>query len=124
MAVGGDIKRVSIAGTFYSVASGTSVAIQLGGDKNAIETNGDRTARLLKTTVPWSVTGLTISLHEDGTFQKLESVKNLSGLVPITIEKWDGSSLTGQGQIVDEMTENTDKNTADVSLSGTQTLTK
>ncbi len=117
MAVGGDIKAIKINGQTYPVASDSSVTIS-GGIKNEVQSNGDGSTRLLVTNTPWTMSGLKISLGEDGTFENLTKVKELAKYVTIVLTKFDGATLTAQGTIVDDLSEDTKTLTAEVTLSG------
>ena len=63
-AVGGPIASVSLRGRYFSVAEDAESNRKLGGFKNEIQMNGDKTGRLIKSAVPWSADGLTLSCDD------------------------------------------------------------
>ena len=63
-AVGGPIESVSIDGRNFPVAADADTNRKIGGDENEIQPNGDGSARIIKTKVPWKVDGLTVSVDD------------------------------------------------------------
>ena len=64
-AIGGSIQSVSIRGRLFAVASDAEANKKLGGFENEVQANGNGTARLVKTRVPWSIDGLQIEIDDN-----------------------------------------------------------
>ena len=59
-AVGGSIESVTLDGRNFPATADAAAERKLGGFENESQANGDGTARLIKTRVPWSLDGLTL----------------------------------------------------------------
>lgn len=124
-AVGGSVQSVTMAGRTFSVATDADVGFKLGGFENATEANGDGTARLLKTRVPWALTDATLSIDDtNGDLEFLQNLANQNDFFAITITKASGEIYQGNGQIEGEVIAQSATTTAPVSMMGTATLTK
>lgn len=123
--VAGPIESVSIAGRRFPVAADANGERKLGGFENAVESNGDGTARIVKTRVPWIVSGLAVECNEDRDDQKfLQDKADTKEFFPCAVTYASGATYSGRGQIVEEIKFANDKSTAEISLSGPQKLTK
>lgn len=123
--VAGPIESVSVRGRLFAVAADAAGERKLGGFENAVESNGNGTVRLIKTRVPWMVSGVALEINEDRQDQEfLQDIADGKELVPIAFTFASGVTYSGRGMIVDEIVFTTDKSTAEVSLSGPQKLTQ
>ncbi|MCP4677090.1 MAG: hypothetical protein GY854_16560 [Deltaproteobacteria bacterium] len=124
-AVGGPIIELSLSGRYFSVAEDAESNRKLGGTENEVSMNGDGTARLIKTRVPWSADGLTVSCADDNGDQEfLQNLADEKGFFAITVGYATGSIFQGNGQITGEIAFSSKQSTATVALQGTGTFTK
>ncbi len=119
MAVGGSIESVSVDGRLFPVAADAAANRNLGGFKNEVSANGNGTARLLKTRVPWMLDGLTLEIDDDRSDHEfLKKIADGSDFVDITITFASGHTYQGSGTVVDDLVYDSSKATADVKFSG------
>lgn len=124
-AVGGSIQSISIRGRIFPVASDAEANKKLGGFENEVQANGDGTARLIKTRVPWSIEGLQIEINDArADHEFLKEIADSQEFVAITMELASGVVYQGDGQIVDEVTASSQNATAEIKLMGPGTLTQ
>ena len=124
-AIGGPIIEFTIAGRYFSVAEDAESNRQLGGFNNEVTMNGDGTARLEKTRVPWAADGLSVAINEDIDDQQfLQSVADRFGFEDMTIGYASGAIFQGRGQIVGEIAMSSKTATAPIGLKGTGTFTR
>jgi len=124
-AVGGSIESVTLDGRTYSVAADADSNRKIGGFENDVQANGDGTARLIKTRVPFMVDGLAVSIDDDnGDHEFLQNLANRNGFFPLTVTYASGAIWQGTGQVTGEVTLSSQNATAAVSLMGEGTITK
>lgn len=122
-AVGGSIQAISIRGRLFPVASDAEANKKLGGFENEVQANGDGTARLVKTRVPWSIEGLQVEINNDrGDHEFLQEIADGLDYVSITMELADGTVYEGTGTVVDEVPASSQNATAPIKLMGPGTL--
>lgn len=124
-AVGGSIESVTLDGRIFPVAADAEAQRKLGGFENEVQSNGNGTARLIKTRVPLSIDGLTVEVDDDrGDHEFLQSLANRNDFFPVAITYASGATYQGTAQIVGEMQASSQNATAAVSLMGPGILTK
>jgi len=124
-AIGGPIDSLSLSGRPFSVAEDAESNRKLGGFENEVLMNGDNTARLSKTLVPWSADGLAISCDDSkGDQEFLQSLADRNDFFAITVGYVDGSIFQGDGQIVGEIPKASKASTITIGLAGTGKFTK
>lgn len=124
-AVGGPIESVSIDGRYFTVAADADSNRELGGFTNENQSNGDGTARQIKSRKPWQIDGLTLSI--DDLLEDQEYLQNKSdqaGYYPINITFASGVVYGGSGCIVDELKFSNSGSTVPVTLGGPLKLTQ
>jgi hypothetical protein len=125
MAVGGSVESVSIAGRNFPATGDADVQVTLGGYTNAYEANGDGTARLIKTRVPWMITGLVLEVdHTRGDQEFIQDAANGTSDVPISITYASGVTFQGSGLVVDEINASSQSASMTVALGGSGELTQ
>lgn len=125
MAVGGSIESISLNNRVFSVASDAEMQRKTGGFENEVEANGDGSARLIKTRVPLSLDGITVSIDDvRGDLEYLQSLANLTDFFPITVTLASGVVYTASAQITGEFTASSQSTTAPISLKGPGVITK
>lgn len=125
MATGGPPQSITFAGREFACTADSDPTIKYGGFENDEEANGDATARLIKTPVPWSVTGFSVQIDtelEDQEFLQ-EAADNFTNDV-FTITLANDVTLQGSGQLTGEFQSNPAKATASVSFKGPGKLTQ
>ncbi len=118
-AVGGSIESISIRGRLFPVASDAEANKKLGGFENEVQANGDGTARLVKTRVPWSIDGLQVEISDtrnDAEF--LQEIADSLDFVPITMTLASGVTYQATGTITDEVQSSSQNATATITLGG------
>ena len=124
-AVGGSIESVTLDGRNFAVAADAEAQRKLGGFENEVQANGDGTARLIKTRVPFSIDGLTLEIDDDrGDQEFIQDLSNRNDFFPMVISYASGIDYQGTTQIVGETQTSSQNATASVSLMGPGILTK
>lgn|SRR5690606_20628182 len=124
-AVGGSIESISIRGRLFPVASDAEANKKLGGFENEVQANGDGTARLVKTRVPWSIDGLQVEINDaraDAEF--LQEIADGLDFVPIDMTLASGVTYQASGTITDEVQSSSQNATATITVSGPGTLSQ
>lgn len=124
-AIGGSIESITIRNRVFPVAADAEANRKLGGFENEVQANGDGTARLVQTRVPWSITGVEVEVNDtraDAEF--LKEIADTHDFVPITITLASGITYQGDGQITDVLEVSSQKATASISLMGPGELTQ
>lgn len=123
--IGGSIESVSIDNKLFAVAADADATMSLGGYSNEVQPNGDRTARIIKTVVPWSISGLMLTVDDDAADQEfLQSIADGNVWVPVTVRMASGVTYQGTGTVTDAVERSTQSATMSVSLSGIGALTQ
>lgn len=123
MATGGSIESVTFAGRTFSVAFDADSQRKLGGFENEVASNGDGTARLLKTRVSWMLGDLTVSIDDlAGDPEFLQDLADGNDFFAVTISYASGAIYQGTGQIEGEVQTSSANATAALSLMGTGVL--
>lgn len=130
MAVGGSIRDVSIGSRTFAVAVDADSTRKLGGAEGEIEMNGDDSARSILKRVPWSISGLTLSIDDNLADQEyLQDCADgidadNDGFFAITITYASGLTYMARGKPVGEISHASMNTTAPITLSGPGKLTK
>lgn len=123
--VGGSIESVTLDGREFAVASDAEAQKKLGGFENEVQANGDGTARLVKSRVPWSIDGLALSTDDNrGDHEFLKELSNRKDYFPVAMTEASGFVYQGRGAITGELQKSTQNATTAVSLMGPGELTK
>ena len=124
-AIGGSIEEVTMNGRSFSVAADADSNRNLGGFQNAIEANGDGSARIIKTRMPFKVDSLTVTIDDsNGDLEFLQDLADASDFFPITVTYASGETYEGSGQIQDELQVNTQAQTVSLTVCGPNKLTR
>lgn len=119
MGTGGSIESITLDGRTFSVAADADASIKLGGYENEIQPNGDGTARLIKTRVPFSLDGIAVSVDDlNGDHEFLQSLADGKTTFPLTITLASGAIWQGTGQITGEVPKSSQNATIPLNLSG------
>lgn len=125
MAVGGSIQSLTISGRNFAVAADADANRKLGGFENEMESNGDGTAREIKTRVPWSLSDLDVVIDDANEDQEfLQAHADSIGFVPITVTFADGSIYQGSGKVTGENPMSAMGAKASIGIQGEGKLTK
>lgn len=123
--IGGSIENISVDNQLFSVAADADATMSLGGYSNEIQPNGDKTSRIIKTVIPWAISGLTVAVDDASANQEfLQRIADGNQYVPITIRMASGVTYQGTGTIVDNLERSTQSATVTLSLSGQGTLSQ
>lgn len=124
-AVGGSLESVTFDGRNFPVATDAEVQRKIGGFENEVLTNGDGTARLIKTRVPLSLDGLVVEIDDSrGDHEFLQELSNRNDFWPMALTYASGITYQGTCQIVGEFQASSQAATGAVSLMGPGILTK
>jgi hypothetical protein len=125
MATGGSIESVGIGGRTFSVAADADSNRKLGGFTNEVQSNGDGTARTIKTAEPWMVDGLQLNIDDLASDQEyLQDIADAKDFVPMDITYVSGVVYEGRGTITGDLQAGSQSTTGTVVLSGPQKLTQ
>ena len=118
-AIGGSIESITLQGRIFAVTSDSEVNRKLGGFENEIQSNGDGSARQIKTRVPWMLDGLVVEVDDlRGDHEFLQSLSDQKDYYPVTITYASGVTYQGTGQVVGETQYSSQSSSASVSLAG------
>ena len=124
-AVGGSIQEISIRGRIFPVAADADNNRKIGGFENENSSNGDGSARLIKTRVPWILGVLTVEVNDDRDDHKfLQDIADANTYEVITITYVSGATWQGDGTITDSLEFSSQNSTAELTLGGPDKLTK
>ena len=124
-AIGGPFKEVSIGGRTFSVAGDAGGSRSLGGMSNAIESNGDGTARVIQTINGWKLDGLALVIDDDkGDQEFLKDLSNAGRIEVFSCTNSRGTVYQGRGTVTGEIVKDEMKSTASVNFGGGSELTK
>lgn len=124
-AIGGSIESISIRGRLFPVASDAEANKKLGGFENEVAANGDGTARLIKTRVPWSIEGLQIEINDArADHEFLQEIADGLEFVAVTMTLAGGVTYQGSGQLTDVVQASSQSATATITVMGPGTLTQ
>jgi len=123
--IGGSLESVTLDGRTFSVAGDADSNRKIGGFENEVQANGDGTARIIKTRVPFSLDGITIGIDDDnGDHEFLQALADRNTQFPLGLTYASGETYQGAGQIVGEMQVSSQNATAALSVMGSGILTK
>lgn len=123
--VGGSIESVDLDGRSFAVAADADSNRKLGGDENEVQANGDGTGRLIKTKVPSSIDGLTLTIDDgEGDQEFLQALADRNDFFPVAITYASGEVYQGVMQITAENPVSSQNATAAISLMGSGKLTR
>ncbi len=124
-AVGGSLEEVTLNGRLFPVAADAEAQRKKGGFENEIQSNGDGSARQIKTRVPWSLDGIVVEIDDSrGDHEFLQGLADLTDFFPIGLTYASGVTWQGSGQIVGEFQASSQNATGAVSLMGPGVLTQ
>lgn len=123
--VGGSLESITLDGRNFSIAADAESQRKIGGFENEVQANGDGTARVIKTQVPLSLDGITVSIDDaNGDHEFLQALANSNDFFAIALTYASGAVYQGSAQMVGEMQVSSQNATASVSLMGPGVLTK
>jgi len=124
-AVGGPIESISIDGRGFAVAADADTNRDIGGDNNEIQANGNKTARIVKTAMPWKVDGLSLSVDDFlGDHEFLQDIADSDAFHVIKIIYPSGAAWQGSGTITGELKYASANTTMPIEFSGEGNLTQ
>lgn len=124
-AVGGSIESLTLDGRNFAVAADAEAQRKLGGFENEVQSNGDGTARIIKTRVPLSLDGVVVEVEDArGDQEFLQDLTNRNDYFPIAITYASGDTYQATAQLVGETQASSQSATAAVSLMGPGVLAK
>jgi hypothetical protein len=124
-AVGGPIESVALAGRLFPVAADADVQRKMGGFENEVQSNGDGSARAVKTRVPWSLSDVRVSVDDGrGDQEFLQNLQDKQDFFTIALTFCSGDVYSGRGQITGEVQYSSANATAALALSGPGQLSK
>tara|TARA_R110000851_G_scaffold225163_1_gene377958 strand:- start:234 stop:614 length:381 start_codon:yes stop_codon:yes gene_type:complete len=125
MAVGGPIESIGLDGREFAVAQDAEVNRKLGGFENEVQSNGDGTARLIKTRVPLQLDGMVLVVDDDrGDHEYLQDLQDGKDFFPLTITYASGVTYGGSGQLTGETQYSNANATATANVQGPGRLRK
>lgn len=125
MGVGGSIQSVTLDGRIFSVASDADSNRKLGGFENEVQSNGDGSARVIKTRTNWMLDGLAINIDDVRADQEfLQELSDSNVFFTCLIVYASGESYNGEGQLVGDLQVSSNATTATIALNGQGKLTR
>ena len=129
MATGGPLLDMTIThelvgSRLFTVAGDADVSTDLGGYSQAVESNGDLSARNILTPKPWMLENVSVVVDDTrGDLEYLQSVADSPINAVITVTYLSGVVRQGTGTITGDIKSSTQSATASISLSGGGRLT-
>lgn len=124
-AIGGSIEAVTLDGRNFPATGDADVNRKLGGFENEVQSNGDGGGRIIKTRMPWSLSGVALECDDArGDQEYLQDLADRNDDFAITITYASGLVYQGAGQIVSELQATSQSATQTVDLSGPGKLTQ
>ncbi len=124
-AVGGSIESISLDGRNFAVTADAEAQRKVGGFENEVAANGDGSARLIKTQVPWSLDGVAIEIDDSRNDQQfLQNIADGNNFVSVAISLASGAVWQGTGQLTGEMQTSSQNASMPLAIMGTGKLTK
>ena len=118
-AIGGSIESITLDGQNFAVAGDADTQRKIGGWENEMQANGNGTARMIKTRVPWGLTGVQVVVDDDRDDQSyLQELANRNDSFPIAITYASGAIMVGDGQITGEVQYSNNSSTASLEMAG------
>lgn len=123
-AIGGSIESVTLGGRNFPVASDVDAQRKLGGWENEVMQNGNGSARLVKTRVPFTLTGLSVEIDDDrGDQEFLQKLADGTAFFPVAVTFASGAVYQGSAQLTGEIQFANQNSSATLSLAGPGKLT-
>lgn len=123
-AVGGPIESISLDSRSFAVSADADANVMLGGFTNEKRSNGDGTARTIKTRVPWSVTGVDVEIDDSrGDHEFLQDLADSNEDFAVAVVYASGIIYQGVGQIVGDPSKSSSSQSMSLDLSGGGKLT-
>ncbi len=124
-AIGGPIESVTFDGREFPVAADAESQRKMGGFENEIQSNGNGTARLIKTRVPLGIDGLTLESDDSrGDHEFIQALANRKDYFAVAITYSSGITYQGIAQIVGDIQSSSQNATVAVSIMGPGELTR
>lgn len=124
-AIGGSIESITIRGREFPVTADADVNRKLGGYENAVEANGDGSARIIKTRVTPMLSGLVVECDDArGDQEFLQDVADGNEFEPTAIAYADGSVYQGSATIMGELQHSNQSGTASFDMAGQGVFTR
>jgi len=124
-AVGGSIISVVLDGRYFAVAADAESNRKMGGWENEVQSNGDASARIIKTRVPLQIDGLALETDDSrGDQEYLQDLADLKVFFPLVITYASGLSYQGEAAITGEFAASSQNATTPVTLNGPGRLEK
>lgn len=125
MSIGGSMEAIALDGRNFAVAADAESNRKLGGFENEVLSNGDGSARLIKTRVPLMLDGLAIDTQDDrGDQEYIQGLADRTDFFPIVLTYASGVDYQGTAQLVGEVQRSSQNATTVITLSGPGILTR
>ncbi len=120
--IGGPWESITLDGRTFAVAQDSGPTLDLGGDTNTIEMNGNETFRIIKEKRPGLAESINVESDPDrGDLEFLKDLQEETDVFPVSVTKVNGTVYSGACIITDPVVENQDKATAEIKLAGRYT---
>lgn len=122
-AIGGSIESCSINGRNFPADAAAEAQRQIGGFENEVMSNGDSSARLIKTRMPLMIENLVVSIDDDNGDQEfLQSAADATDYFDFEFTLVDGNTYEARAQITGPIQYSTQNATAALTFKGPGTL--
>ncbi len=123
--VAGSVLDLIIAGRVFAVPADNDSGRKLGGTENEVVSNGDGSARIIKSRVPLNIDSIAVSVDDDrGDQQFLQDISNGNDFVPVNVTYASGDTWQGSAIITGELSYSSANGIASFGLMGPGELTK
>ena len=125
VAVGGSVETITLNGREFPVTADAEITRTLGGWANEQEENGDGSARMIKTRVPWKLDGVVVECDDTrGDHEFLQDIADGRANVAVSVNYASGETYAGTGTVTGDLTNASKSATCPLNLSGPGKLVK
>lgn len=124
-AIGGSVESVTVDGREFPVTADADATRDIGGWSNESQSNGDGSARLIKTRKVWKMGGLSVEIDDDrGDQEYLQDKADSNDYFPLAFTFASGIVYQGVGQVSGDFAASSQSASAPIEFDGSGKLTQ
>jgi hypothetical protein len=124
-AVGGSVIAVNVGGREFPATADADITRKLGGFENEVQSNGDSSARIVKTRVPSGITGVVVECDDTRSDQEyLQSIADANDFTVFGYTLASGVTYQGRAIIVGELASSSQNATCSFDVMGSGIFTQ
>ena len=124
-AVGGSVIAVNMGGREFPATADADITRKLGGKENEVQSNGDNSARIIKTAVPSGITGVVVECDDSRSdHEYLQSIADANDFSVFSYTLASGITFQGRATIVGELSQSSQGATCSFDVMGSRVFTQ